>query len=118
VALRRIIVGYRARKLPYVVVLGRSATIGSFVPSEIVFGLIMEANNLTPNPFPSGKGNRMRENPSLGEVRGMERVASIALVVARETKPGQAEKFIPKDAPMNEWGCSGSFRAECWDDSA
>jgi hypothetical protein len=35
-------------------------TIGSFVPSEIVFGAAIVSKNLTPNPFPSGKGNRMR----------------------------------------------------------
>ncbi len=41
-------------------VLEQSTTTGGFVPSKVVFDLIMTADNLTPNPFPSGKGNKMR----------------------------------------------------------
>ena len=46
----------RSEFIPLVVVSGRLCTIGSFVPSKTVFCFV---RNLTPNPFPSGKGNKM-----------------------------------------------------------
>jgi hypothetical protein len=36
-------------------------TKGSFVPSKIVFAVWWRVENLTPSPFPSGKGDRIRE---------------------------------------------------------
>jgi hypothetical protein len=53
--------------ISWVVVSGWLSTIGGFVPSKVVFRAVMVSDNLTPNHFPSGKGNQIAEDAELGE---------------------------------------------------